>query len=182
MSSSASSSIAAPRTRTSRKSVSTYRSPIARGAAKADGRPLHSSRSQGSRALPSVLRLEIDLRYLLRFGRRLEERIFLEAEHLRRQVGRKLPPRGVVVLHALVVAHALDGDAVFRSGELVHQAVELFVRFQVRIVLGDREQPSERGRLLVRGLNRFFRRFRRDQARARLRDLLEDALLVRRVP
>ena len=33
--------------------------------------------------------LEVDLRYLLGFGRHLEERIFLEAEHLRGQVARE---------------------------------------------------------------------------------------------
>ena len=40
----------------------------------------------------------------------------------------ELPARGVVLLHPLVVAHALDGDAVLGARELVHQPVELLVR------------------------------------------------------
>src|SRR5204863_9028293 len=76
---------------------------------------------------------EIDLRHLLGLRGRLEERIFLEAERLRSQVGGKLAARRVIALHRLVVAHALDGDPVLRAGELVHQPVELLVRAQLRV-------------------------------------------------
>jgi hypothetical protein len=78
----------------------------------------------------------------------------------------------------LVVAHALDRDAVFGAGELVHQSIELFVGAKLRIVLGDREQTAERGRLLVGRGDRFFRRFRGQESRPRVGDLLEDAFLV----
>src|SRR3954465_7395283 len=93
---------------------------------------------------------EADLRGDLGLRRCLEEGIFLEAEHLRRQVRRELTARRVVGLDGFVVAHALDGDAVLGAGELVHQPVELFVRLELRIVLDYREPPAESGRTLVR--------------------------------
>src|SRR6185436_1814611 len=127
------------------------------------GRPLHNTRSHGSGPftripgifpslpsespaaspgppVPEPLRGfgEGDLRNRLGLRRRLEEWIFLEAEHLRRDVRRELPARRVVVLHLLVVAHPLDRDAVFGAGELVHQTIELLVRAELWIVLGDR--------------------------------------------
>src|SRR6516225_9404238 len=40
----------------------------------------------------------------------------------------------VVVLQRLVVAPALDGDAVLRSGELVLQAQEVLIGLQLRII------------------------------------------------
>ena len=92
----------------------------------------------------------------------------------------KLPARGVVLLHALVVAHALDREAVLGAGELVHQAVELLVGLQLRIVLDHRQQPAERRGLLVRRGDRFFRRLRREQPRSRVGDVLVDALFVLR--
>src|ERR1035437_10077326 len=63
---------------------------------------------------------KVDLRYLLGLGRRLEERILLEAEHLGRNVRGELTPRRVVFLDALVVAHALDGDPVFSARSEEH--------------------------------------------------------------
>ena len=80
--------------RTSRKSVRTV--PLADGGSRAAGRPLQSSRSHGSRELRDPVRygfVKLTFGTCLRFGRRLEERIFLEAEHLRRQVARELPAR-----------------------------------------------------------------------------------------
>ena len=58
----------------------------------------HLARSSGVQGSAALL-LEVHLRRRLRFRRRLEERIFLEAEHLRGQVRRELPPLRVVVLH-----------------------------------------------------------------------------------
>ena len=92
-----------------------------------------------------------------------------------------LPARRVVLLDALVVAHALDGDAILGAGQFVHQTVELLVGAKLRIVFDDREQPAERGRLLVGGLNRLFGRLGREQPRARIGDVLVDAFLVLRV-
>ena len=85
--------------------------------------------------------LETDFRRLLCRDRRFEQRVILEAEDLRRDDARKLAPARVVLLHALVVAHPLDRDAVLGARQLIGQTVELFVRFQIRIVLDDDEQP-----------------------------------------
>src|SRR5437773_8116288 len=107
--------------RTRRKSVSRYRSPATRGERR-HGRLLHSSRSHGSGTWGCTatclrrLLAEVDLRDLLRFGRHLEEWIFLEAEHFRRQIGGELATRRVVLLHLFVVAHALDREAVLGAG------------------------------------------------------------------
>ena len=49
----------------------------------------------------------------------------LVAEHLRRQVGRELAHRDVVVLHRLDVALARDGDAVLGALELRLQIAEV---------------------------------------------------------
>ena len=93
----------------------------------------------------------------------------------------KLPPRGVVLLHALVVAHAFDRDPVLGARQLVHQPVELFVRPQLRVVLDDGQQAAEGARLLVGRLDRFLRRLGRQQPRSRVGDVLEHALFVLRV-
>jgi len=61
----------------------------------------------------------------------------------------KLLRRGVVFLDPLVVTLPLHGDAILRAGELVHQAVELSVRLELRIIFRDRQQPAQRARLLV---------------------------------
>ena len=90
--------------------------------------------------------------------------------------------RRVVRLNGFVVAHPLDRDAIFGAGELVHQPVELLVRLQLRIVLDDGEEPAECRRLLVRRGNRFLGRLRREQARARVGDVLVDRLFVLREP
>src|SRR4029434_3815514 len=134
-------------------------------------RALHSSRSQGSGtcAIGSIasvrsaasesdsrsLSREVYLRRLFRCRRRLEQRVVLEPEQLCREVRGELTPGGVVLLHALVVPHPFDGDAILRSRELVHQAVELLVGFQLRVVFDDREQATEGGGLLVGSLNPF---------------------------
>ena len=75
----------------------------------------------------------------------------------------------------------LGRDAVLGAGELVGQAGELRVRLQVRIVLGEREQPAERAdETLVRGLDLLVARAaRREHLRARVGDRFEDLLLVR---
>ena len=53
--------------------------------------------------------------------------------------------------------------------------------FRLRIVLDHREQPAERGGLLVGGLDGLFGRLGRQQPRARVGDVLEDAGFVGRV-
>src|SRR5688572_20903007 len=78
---------------------------------------------------------EVDARDALRFRRRVEHGVFVEAEDPRRDVGRELPARGVVLLHALVVPHPLDREPVLGARELVHQPVERLVRPQLRVIL-----------------------------------------------
>src|SRR5204863_6883056 len=136
-----------------------------------------SPRAAGLRRLSA----EIDLGHLLRLGWRLEEGVFLEAEHLRRHVGGELPARRVVLLHTLVVAHALDGEAILRAGQLVYQAVELFVGLELRIVFDDGEQPSKGGALAIRRGNALLRRLRAQQLRTGVGDVLVDAFFVLRI-
>src|SRR5262245_54498461 len=133
--------------RSRRKSVRTYCSP-ARRARSCHGRLLHSSRSHGSRTRGSMVDLlrrlrEVDLRRLASVRRRFVERIVLEAEQLGGQIARELPARRVVLLHRFVVALPGHGKTVLSTRELVHQAVELLVGLQLRIVLDDGEESSE---------------------------------------
>src|SRR5258708_39335878 len=102
----ASSSERRPAKRTSRKSVSVYRS---QGGKRA--RRLHSRRSQESGTSMVLRPREIRFRHFPGFGRRLEQRIFLEAEQLGRQVPRELASRCVVLLNFLVVPHPFRRDA-----------------------------------------------------------------------
>ena len=67
-------------------------------------------------------------------------------EHHRRQVGRELAHRRVELLHRLDVAVARDGDAVLGAFELRLQVAEQRVGLEVRIVLGDDQQPRQRAR------------------------------------
>src|SRR5262245_36457980 len=48
---------------------------------------------------------EVHLRHLFRLRRCLKERIILESKQLRRDIAWELPPRGVVLLHPLVITH-----------------------------------------------------------------------------
>ena len=111
-------------------------------------------------ALGALLGLrEIDLRGDLRRFRGLEERVIaLEAEDRRRDVRRELATRGVVLLHLLVVAHPLDCDTVFCAGQLIHQAVEGFIRAQFGVVLHDHQESRQGGALFVGGLHGLLRR------------------------
>src|SRR5450432_3712644 len=58
--------------------------------------------------------------------------VALEASHAGDQAVGEQRNVGVVVLHHLVVVAALDGDAIFRAGQLILQAHEIFVGFQLR--------------------------------------------------
>src|SRR5687767_2028327 len=101
MSWSATSSDRAPATRTSRKSVRTYRSHASRP------RWLQICRSHGSGTSTGVLWREGHLRHLLRLGWGFEKGILLKSEQPGGHVGRKSTARRVVLLNSLVVAHAL---------------------------------------------------------------------------
>src|SRR4029453_7344452 len=101
-------------------------------------------------------RPEVDFRDLPRLRWGLEERVFFESEQLCREVRGKLTSRRVVFLDALVIPHTFDGNAILGSGKFVHQTIELFVGFELRVVLRDRQQAAQRAGLLVGGLDRLF--------------------------
>jgi hypothetical protein len=52
-------------------------------------------------------------------------------------------------------AHPFDGNSILRA-ELVHQAIELFVRLEIRVVFSDDQRAAKRGRLLIGGAYRFL--------------------------
>src|SRR6266480_487451 len=83
-------------------------------------------------------RVEIDLGrgrdFLLVRDRKV--RLFLVAEHHRRQIVWKGADADVVVLYRLDVAVARHGDAVLGAFELRHQILEQRIRFELRIVFG----------------------------------------------
>src|SRR5262249_32212563 len=51
----------------------------------------------------------------------------------------------VVVLHGIVVAAALDGDAVFGSGQVILKGHEVFVGLEVRIIFDGGQQAAGGG-------------------------------------
>ena len=71
-------------------------------------------------------------------------RLHLVAEHHRGEVDRELAHRHVVVLHRLDVAVARHGDAVLGALELRLQVAEVLVGLELRVVLGDHQQPRQR--------------------------------------
>ena len=89
--------------------------------------------------------------------------------------------RVVVRQDRVVVDLPRDGDPVLRLGELRLELAEVLVRLELRIRLGDGEQPAERLAEDALGLRRLGGRLRLLCARARCRDLLEGPALVRRV-
>src|SRR5205823_13718030 len=91
------------------------------------------------------------------------------------------PDVRVVLLDRVVVALALDRQAVLGARQLVHQALVGRVGLQLRVRLADRDQLADRALELVRGLD-FFRPGRSaHHRRARIGDVVEDAFLVPRV-
>src|SRR5262245_53025932 len=75
---------------------------------------------------------------------RLEVRVIgFESWPSREQAVRELLDVGVVVLEGIVVALALDSDAILGAGKFILQAHEIFVGFQLRIVLDDEKKPAE---------------------------------------
>src|SRR5579864_4532790 len=99
--------------------------------------------------------VEVDLRRrrdLLLVGDR-EIRLHRETEHLGGEIHRERAHGDVVVLHRLNVAVASHGDAVLRAFELRLQIGESLVGLQLRVVLGERHQVTERlSELTLRGL------------------------------
>src|SRR5215475_6960330 len=73
-----------------------------------------------------------------------------EPECASNQAGRERLLRGVERLHHRVVVAARRRDLVFGIGQLVLQLLEVLARAQLRIGLGDGEQPPERRARLPR--------------------------------
>src|SRR5919109_104787 len=92
--------------------------------------------------------LELHFGRRLAAGRRLEERLGPEAHHPGDHAGGKRAKPGVVVADRLVVALALDGDAVLRALELALQREEVLVGLELGIPLDGDEQATERAREL----------------------------------
>src|SRR2546422_9134986 len=102
-------------------------------------------------------------------------------DHLRRQHLREAPNVRVVAVHRVVVVLARDRDAVLRALELVLERAEMLVRFELWLILGDREQPAERRRERGVRLRHLLQVAALDRPRefgARFGDRDEDRLLL----
>ncbi len=86
---------------------------------------------------------------------RIVVRVFLEAEYLRRDVGGEAAAQRVVLLQAVVVARPFGREPVLGACQFIHQARERRVRLELRVVLDDDEQTSQRAGFCVRGRNTF---------------------------
>src|SRR5690242_14013810 len=84
----------------------------------------------------------------------------------------------VVLLDGVVVALALHREPVLGARELVHQALEVAVGLELRIRFADRHQLADRAFELVRRLDLVGAGARPEHRRARVGDVVEDALLV----
>ena len=69
----------------------------------------------------------------------------MEAENIGPDAVGKFANKGVVVAQSVVVAAARHANSVFRAGQLILQTHELLAGAQLRVVFGQREQPSESG-------------------------------------
>src|SRR5882672_4656497 len=96
------------------------------------------------KAPPPVGALELHLRHLLAARRRLEESLLLEATNARHHARREKAEPRVVILHGLVEAHPLDGDAILRALELALQGEKVLVALELGIALHGHEQPRQR--------------------------------------
>src|SRR5438132_12176816 len=89
-------------------------------------------------------RLKIHLGRNVRARGAAEVGLWLEPKRVRDEVRRELDYGRVELLSDLVVAAALDGNAVLRPFELRLQLEEVRVRFEIGIALHDHEQPRQR--------------------------------------
>jgi hypothetical protein len=140
------------------------------------------------------IEVELDVRSLAAARSALEVSLLLESAHARDEARRKAADGDVVRRGHLVVALALDGDAVLGSFELRLQFEEVLIRLEVGILLDDDQQPRERAgetglgllelgqlRRIVRngrtGSRRSARRGNLSHARAGVDDRFERRLL-----
>src|SRR6266853_795376 len=106
--------------------------------------------------------------------------VTLESSPARKDIVRKESDVRVVVLDGVVVSLALDSDPVFRARQFVLQTEKVFVRFQLRIVFDDDEQPSKRAiQLIVRG-DLVRRSLGTQQSGASTGNVMKNGLLLRR--
>src|SRR5438132_5317618 len=116
--------------------------------------------------------------------RELEVLLRREAEHPGEDVRRERLERGVVVAAVAVVEAAGERDLVLGRGEVLRQVLELLHGLQLRVILRDREQRTQRAGEDVLGLGHLLRRSGGAGGHGRgagLRDLLERPALVRGV-
>src|ERR1039458_5580563 len=127
---------------------------------------------------------EFDGRYRLDVGAcraEVEEILAGETEHAGEQRGWHLLDAGVVFLNRVVEEAAAGGDLVLEIGQLARQLLEVGVGLEVRIGLGQRDQPAERAAQLVFGGRYLRRSLRRHRGVASLDHVVERAALVRGV-
>src|SRR5262245_35612655 len=86
--------------------------------------------------------------------------LLLVAEHHGGQVVREGADTDVVILHRFDVAVACHRDAVLGTFKLRHQVLEQRIRFELRIVFGDYEEPRQRAGKLALRLGEFLERGR----------------------
>src|SRR5437667_10573577 len=87
----------------------------------------------------------------------LEVLLRLEAERAGEQVRREGLERGVEVADVAVVEAAGEGDLVLGRSEVLREVLELLDRLQLRVVLGDGEQRTQRAGEDVLGLGHLLR-------------------------
>src|SRR5713226_1122133 len=86
---------------------------------------------------------------------------------------------GVVVLQGFVVAPPLDGDAVFCACQLVLQAQKILVGLELRVVLDDHQQATQRAVERIISGDPVSRRAGAEQGRTRTGDVAKHGLLLR---
>src|SRR6187431_2943345 len=94
---------------------------------------------------------QVDLRDLGRLGLCVEELALHEAEDAREQDRRDRLDRVVVIEHRRVVVLAREADLVLGRRELLLELHDVRARLEVRVVLDDREQRSQRASQRVLG-------------------------------
>src|SRR5215510_9470246 len=84
--------------------------------------------------------------------------LLLVAEHHGRQIVREGADADIIVLHRFDVAVARHRDAVLGTFKLRHQVLEQCVRFKLRIIFGDDQEPRQRAGELALRLGEFLER------------------------
>src|SRR5690606_24027574 len=88
--------------------------------------------------------VELHLRCFLRSGAGLEVRLRMEAEDAGEEDGRESPDGGVIFLGHLIEPASFHRDAVLSTFQLDLQIAETRARLEIRVVLGNDEQPLQR--------------------------------------